>query len=112
MMPVITFEQIRCPAVHLVEAGLADDRQFPVRRETDVVEITFENAGGVQCRTRNVREVAAKVVSCYSSEREPVARTGLVWRSPTRLTRKKAVGCRTTLRWSDLRPMTHNVNCS
>ena len=112
MMPGITFKQIRRPAVHLVEAGFADVRQFPVWRETDVVDSTFENAGCVQCRTRNVREVVAKVASCYSSEREPVAETGSVWRSPTLLARKKAVAGRTTWVGPNLDPWPVNANCS
>ena len=47
MTPRTTFKQIQRLTAHLVEAGLADDQQFPVWRETDVVEIMFENAGYV-----------------------------------------------------------------
>ena len=47
MTPRTTFEQIQRLTAHLVETGLADDQQFPVWRETDVVEITFETAGYV-----------------------------------------------------------------
>ena len=45
MTPRTTFEQIQRLTAHLVETGLVDDQQFPVWRETDVVEITFGNAG-------------------------------------------------------------------
>ena len=45
MTPRTTFKQIQCLTAHLVQTGLADDQQFPVWRETDVVEVTFENAG-------------------------------------------------------------------
>ena len=87
-----------------MQAGFAVDRQFPVRRETDVVEITFENAGCVQCWTHEFQEVVAKVASCYGSEREPAAQIGLAWRNPALSARKNVVACRTTLRWSDLQP--------
>ena len=45
MTPRATFKQIQRLTTHLVEMGLADDQQFPVLRETNIVEITFENAG-------------------------------------------------------------------
>lgn len=45
MTPRTAFKQIQRLTAHLVETGLADDQQFPVWRETDVVEITFGNAG-------------------------------------------------------------------
>jgi len=44
MTPRTTYRQIERLTTHLVEAGLADDQQFPVWRETDVVEVTFKNA--------------------------------------------------------------------
>ena len=45
MTPRTAFKQIQRLTAHLVETGLVDDQQFPVWRETDVVEITFGNAG-------------------------------------------------------------------
>ncbi len=45
MTPHATFRQIQRLTTHLVEVGLADDQQFPIWRESEVVEITFGNAG-------------------------------------------------------------------
>lgn len=45
MTPRTAFKQVQRLTAHLVETGLVDDQQFPVWRESDVVEITFGNAG-------------------------------------------------------------------
>ena len=54
MSPGATFEQINRLISHLVEAGLADDQRFAFQRKTDVIEITFENAGYVSSAMRDV----------------------------------------------------------
>lgn len=47
MTPGATLNQINRLIRYLVEASLADDQQFAFQRQSDVVEITFENAGYV-----------------------------------------------------------------
>ena len=47
MTPGAICRQINRLVSYLVEAGLADDQRFAFQRNTDVVEITFENAGYV-----------------------------------------------------------------
>ena len=58
MTPQTTFRQIECLTAHLMKAGLVDDQQFPVRRGSKVVEITFGNAGCISIALGNRRPYA------------------------------------------------------